>query len=75
MLALWGELVAPKIQLGGLYIMEATVKDGVMTLKFPVADAKSAPLSKSGKSRILFSSGGFATVDGYQISLNVIPAK
>jgi len=55
--------------------MEATVKDGVMTLKFPVADAKSAPLSKSGKSRILFSSGGFATVDGYQISLNVIPAK
>lgn len=54
--------------------MKAKIENGVLTLTAPIA-AK-PPLSKSGKTRIAFSTGGFIEVladDGkqYNISINL----
>ena len=54
--------------------MKAKIENGVLTLTAPIA-AK-PPLSKSGKTRIAFSTGGFIAVDSddgkqYNISINL----
>lgn len=56
--------------------MKTEIKDGklVITVDASAAAKKAAPLSRSGKSRLLASTGGFQSVEGDQdikISLNV----
>jgi len=58
--------------------VKVTYEKGKIVIRIPVTEesAKAAPISKSGKSRMVASTGGFATVDGapdgVRIGLNVI---
>jgi hypothetical protein len=54
--------------------MKATLKDNVLTVEMPL---EKGTRSKSGKSLIVFSTGGFQSIEGtnLQISVNVIKPK
>ncbi len=57
--------------------MTATIKGNKLTLTAEIATGKDAPLSKSGNSRIAFSSNGWQKVldetgKAYYISFNLI---
>jgi hypothetical protein len=59
--------------------MNISIESGILVIKVPIDNA--LPLSKSGKTRIVYTSGGFiptqATIDGKPVSvgLNVIVPK
>lgn len=55
--------------------MEAKLEGNRLTITVDLTPADKAPLSSTGKSKVLFSSGGFAQVAGLRVSLNVIPGK
>jgi len=55
--------------------METQVKDGKLIITVPLKAEKDAPLSGSGKNKVLFSSGGFQDADAHRINLTVIPVK
>jgi len=58
--------------------MRITYENGEVVVRIPctVEDAKAAPPSKTGKSRMIASTNGFAAVpgapDGVRLSLNLI---
>jgi len=55
--------------------MATVVKGKDLVITVPLTALKDAPLSGSGKNKVLFSSGGFQAVNGHRINLSVIPAK
>jgi len=55
--------------------METQVKGSNLVITIPLVSASKAPLSASGKNKVLFSSGGFQEVNGHRINLTVIPKK
>ena len=57
--------------------MNAKIENGKLCIEIDLPDPKSAPVSKSGKSRILASTGGFMAVGEHKgqavsLSLNCI---
>lgn len=54
--------------------MEVKKQGKFLVITVPLHDAKDAPMSKSGKSRVLFTSGGFQAEGGLRVNLTVIPA-
>ncbi len=55
--------------------MQTEVKGGNLVITVPLTPEGSAPMSASGKNKVLYSSGGFIEVNGHRINLSVIPAK
>jgi len=55
--------------------MKTVVKDGNLVITVPLTSAEQAPLSLSGKNKVLYSSGGFTEVNDHRINLSVIPKK
>lgn len=55
--------------------MQTQVKNGNLIITVPLKAPKDAPLSHSGKNKVLFSSGGFQDADDHRINLTVIPSK
>jgi hypothetical protein len=56
------------------YQMEMKIENNVLTIKVDVSDKaiKAAPMSKSGKNKLIASTGGFQDVDGrVRVGLNV----
>ena len=54
--------------------MDATIKDGKLTVTMPLS---AGTPSKTGKTLIVFTTGGFVAVNGgdYKISINVIKGR
>ncbi len=55
--------------------MKTEVKGANLVITVPLTPANKAPLSASGKNKVLFSSGGFQEVNGHRINVTVIPKK
>ena len=55
--------------------MDVKVTGNKMVITADLTPAEMAPLSSTGKNRVLYSSGGFKVAGGHRINLTVIPAK
>ena len=55
--------------------MKVSIVGNQMTLSLDLVPEAQAPLSASGKNKILYTSGGFQLANGYRVSITVIPAK
>ena len=55
--------------------MKTAVKGKDLVITVPLAALKDAPMSKSGKNRVLYTSGGFQEVNGHRLNLTVIPSS
>ena len=55
--------------------MKVTKVGNKLTLVIDLVDVESAPESKSGKSKVLFTTGGFKYSDGIGISVNIIAGR
>ncbi len=55
--------------------MKAVVKNGELVITIPLTPVDKAPLSSSGKNKVLYSSGGFKAEGQHRINLTVIPAR
>jgi len=55
--------------------MKTQVKGSDLVITVPLTPVADAPLSGSGKNRVLFSSGGFQEVNGHRVNLTIIPKK
>lgn len=55
--------------------MQTEVKGKNLVITVPLTPENDAPLSASGKNRVLYSSGGFKEVNGHRINLTVIPVR
>ena len=55
--------------------MKVTKTGNKLTLVIDLLDVESAPTSASGKSKVLFTTGGFKYNDGVGISVNVIAGR
>ena len=55
--------------------MSTKVQGKNLVITVPLAPAASAPMSASGKNRVLFSSGGFQEVGSHRVNLTIIPKK
>lgn len=51
----------------------AKIEKGILTLTVPLTPAAKAPLSSTGKNKVVFSSGGFQDVgEGVRVNLTAI---
>jgi len=55
--------------------MSTKVQGKNLVITVPLTPVKDAPLSGSGKNKVLFTSGGFDEVNGHRINLTVLPPK